>query len=150
MNLPIRPRRNRRNPSIRSLVRETVVTPGDLIQPLFVHAGSDDQPIASMPGCTRWSLDGLVREAGETHELGVPAVVIFPAIEESLKTPGAEEAWNPQGLVPQAIRALKRVEKKAAKLGLEPLHKAGELDRLDLELRARLEFLHANRDRKEK
>jgi porphobilinogen synthase len=108
MNLPIRPRRNRRNPSIRSLVRETVVTPGDLIQPLFVHAGIDDQPIASMPGCTRWSLDGLVREAGETHALGVPAVVIFPAIEESLKTPGAEEAWNPQGLVPRAIRALKQ------------------------------------------
>ena len=108
MNLPIRPRRNRRNPSIRSLVRETVVTPGDLIQPLFVHAGSDDQLIASMPGCTRWSLDGLVREAGETHALGVPAVVIFPAIEESLKTPGAEEAWNPQGLVPRAIRALKQ------------------------------------------
>jgi porphobilinogen synthase len=107
LELPIRPRRNRRTPAIRSLVRETRLAPGDLIYPLFLHAGDDDQPIASMPGCTRWSLDGLVAEAGRAHALGIPAVVLFPAIAAELKTPGAEEAWNDDGLVPRAIRALK-------------------------------------------
>jgi porphobilinogen synthase len=107
VNLPVRPRRNRKSPAVRALVRETVVTPGDLIQPMFVHAGDDDQEISSMPGCVRWSLGGLVREAGEVHSLGIPAVVLFPAVEESLKTSGAEEAWNLDGLVPRTIRALK-------------------------------------------
>jgi len=108
MNLPIRPRRNRRTKAIRSLVCETKVTPEDLVQPMFVHAGGDDQAIESMPGCTRWSLDGLVKEAGEVHALGVPAVVIFPAVADELKTSGAEEAWNPAGLVPRAVEALKQ------------------------------------------
>lgn len=107
MNLPIRPRRNRRIPSIRALVRENVLTPGDFILPLFLHEDAEDTPIASMPGVTRWSLDGLVKEAGEAHALGVPAVVLFPKIEESLKTPLAEECHNDDGLVPRAIRALK-------------------------------------------
>jgi porphobilinogen synthase len=107
MNLPIRPRRNRRTSAIRDLVRETELTPSHLIYPLFLHAGSDDQDIASMPGCKRWSLAGLVKEAGEAHALGIPAVVLFPAIAESLKTRTAEEAWNDAGLVPQAIKALK-------------------------------------------
>ena len=108
MNLPIRPRRNRRTPGIRDLVRETSLTPGHLIYPLFVHAGTDDQPIASMPGCTRWSVEGLVKEAGAAHGLGIPAVVLFPAIADGLKTRGCEEAWNPDGLVPQVIKALKK------------------------------------------
>jgi porphobilinogen synthase len=107
MDLPIRPRRNRRTTAIRGLVRETELTASHLILPLFLHAGSDDQPIASMPGCTRWSLDGLVKEAGEVHALGIPAIVLFPAVAESLKTRTCEEAWNPDGLIPQAIRALK-------------------------------------------
>lgn len=104
----LRPRRNRRTPAIRSLVRETALTPADFIQPLFLHEGDGDVAIDSMPGCRRWSLEGLVREAGEVHALGVPAVVLFPAIAESLKTSGAEEAWNPEGLVPRAVRALKQ------------------------------------------
>ena len=107
MNLPIRPRRNRRTAAIRGLVQETELTAAHLIYPLFFHAGSDDQPISSMPGCTRWSLQGLVKEAGEAHALGVPAVVLFPAVAENLKTRACEEAWNPNGIVPQAIRALK-------------------------------------------
>ena len=107
MNLPIRPRRNRRTPAIRSLVRENVLTPADFILPLFLHEDATDTPIASMPGVTRWSLRGLVKEAGEAHALGVPAVVLFPKIEESLKTPRAEECSNDDGLVPRAIRALK-------------------------------------------
>ncbi|MBB5351997.1 porphobilinogen synthase [Haloferula luteola] len=103
----LRPRRNRRTSAIRALVRETTLSPSDFIQPLFVHDGTEDIAIASMPGCTRWSLSGLVKEAHEVFAAGVPAVVLFPAIAESLKTPGAEEAWNPDGLVPRAIQALK-------------------------------------------
>jgi len=103
----IRPRRNRKNPAVRSLVRETIVTPADFIYPLFLHAGEVDEVIDSMPGCIRWSLEGLVREAAEAHALGIPGVVLFPAIEESLKTPGAEECYNSEGLIPMAIRRLK-------------------------------------------
>ena len=108
MLLSHRPRRNRKSPGIRGLVRETSLAPGHLIYPLFLHAGPADEPIDSMPGCVRWSVRGLVEEARQAHELGVPAVVLFPAIAATLKTPGAEEAWNPGGLVPQAIRALKQ------------------------------------------
>ncbi|MGC6426187.1 MAG: porphobilinogen synthase [Akkermansiaceae bacterium] len=107
MDLPIRPRRNRKSSGIRALVRETALSPGDFILPLFLHDGAGDEPIDSMPGCTRWSLEGLVGEAGEALALGIPAVVLFPAIDESLKTPGAEECHNPEGLIPRAIQALK-------------------------------------------
>ena len=107
MNLFQRPRRNRKSSAIRAMVRETVLTPGDFVYPLFLHEATQDQPIESMPGCTRWSLDGLVAEAGAAHALGIPAVVLFPAIEESRKTPGGEESYNPEGLVPRAVRALK-------------------------------------------
>lgn len=103
----LRPRRNRRTPAIRSMVRETMLSPADFILPLFLHEDAEDTPIASMPGVTRWSLDSLVREAGEAHALGIPAVVLFPKIEESLKTPEGKECHNDDGLVPRAIRALK-------------------------------------------
>ncbi len=102
-----RPRRNRKSPAIRRLVRETTLSPGDLIYPLFLHDGAEDQPIASMPGCHRWSLDGLLREAGAAHRAGIGAVVLFPAIPPGLKTPGADEAWNEAGLIPRAIARLK-------------------------------------------
>jgi porphobilinogen synthase len=107
MDLPIRPRRNRRTAGIRALVRETSLSASDLIYPLFVHEKEVDEAIESMPGCMRWSLAGLVKEAGEAHALGIPAVVLFPAIAEELKTSEAEECFNPDGLVPRAIRALK-------------------------------------------
>ncbi len=107
MNFYQRPRRNRKSPAVRAMVRETVLTPGDLVYPLFIHDDGRDAEIASMPGCRRWSLDGLVREAGEAHALGIPAVILFPAIAGELKTPGAEECANPEGLVPRAIQALK-------------------------------------------
>jgi porphobilinogen synthase len=103
----IRPRRNRRTPAIRSMVGETSLSPTDFILPLFLHEDAEDTPISSMPGVTRWSLDSLVREAGEAHALGIPAVVIFPKIEEALKTPDGAECHNDAGLVPRAIRALK-------------------------------------------
>jgi porphobilinogen synthase len=108
MHLPSRPRRNRKSAAIRDLVRETELTPSHLIYPLFIQEGSVNEPISSMPGCQRWCLESLVQEAGEAHALGVPAVVLFPRIADELKTPRAEEASNPDGLVPRAIRALKQ------------------------------------------
>ena len=108
MDLPVRPRRNRKSEGVRALSRETVLTPGDFVLPLFLHDEQSDEAIESMPGCTRWSLAGLVREAGEALALGVPAVVLFPAIAEGLKTRDAAESFNPDGLVPRAIRALKK------------------------------------------
>jgi porphobilinogen synthase len=74
---------------------------------MFLHEDPVDTPIDSMPGVTRWSLESLVREAGEALALGIPAVVMFHKIEESLKTPRAGESHNQDGLVPRAIRALK-------------------------------------------
>jgi porphobilinogen synthase len=102
-----RPRRNRRTLAIRSMVRETLLTPADFILPMFVHEEAQDTPIVSMPGVTRWSLPGLLRDAGAAHALGIPAVVLFPKIEEPLKSPLAEECHNDAGLVPRTIRALK-------------------------------------------
>ncbi len=107
MNLPLRPRRNRKTAAMRDLVRETDLTAGHLIYPLFIQEGSENTPIQAMPGCQRWSLEGLVKEAAEAHSLGVPAVVLFPRIPDELKTRGAEECYNDEGLVPRAIRALK-------------------------------------------
>ncbi len=103
----IRPRRNRKSPAVRALVSETTLTASDFIYPLFVHDKKTDEAIASMPGCIRWSIEGLVKEAGEAHALGIPAVVVFPAIADDLKTSGAEESYNDDGLVPRAIKALK-------------------------------------------
>lgn len=128
MNLPIRPRRNRQSPAIRDLVRETELTPGHLIYPLFLQEGDDNTPISSMPGCTRWSLDGLVHEAGAAHALGVPAVVLFPRIPDELKTRGAEECHNDDGLVPRAIRALKQAHPSLAVItdvALDPYNSDG-------------------------
>ncbi|MDG1070762.1 MAG: porphobilinogen synthase [Akkermansiaceae bacterium] len=107
MDLPIRARRNRKSAGVRALVRETLLSPGDFVLPLFLHDQEVDEAIESMPGCTRWSLEGLVKEAGEALALGISSVVLFPAIEEELKTKGAEECYHPGGLVPRAIKALK-------------------------------------------
>ena len=102
-----RPRRNRKSTGVRNLVREVSLSANDFIYPLFVHEGSENEPIDAMPGCMRWSLDGLVQEASEAYALGVPAVVIFPAVDESLKNQTGDESWNPDGLIPRAIKALK-------------------------------------------
>ena len=106
-DLPIRPRRNRKSPAIRGLVRETELTAAHLIYPLFIQEGDQNEAISSMPGCSRWCLNSLVKEAGEAHALGVPAVVLFPRIPDELKTSCAKECSNANGLVPRAIRALK-------------------------------------------
>jgi porphobilinogen synthase len=107
LNLPIRPRRNRKSPAVRSLVRESTLAPCDLIYPLFIHEDTSDDPIASMPGCHRWSLEGLMTEIESAHHCGVNAVVLFPAISEDRKTPRAEESYNPAGLVPRTLEKIK-------------------------------------------
>ncbi|WP_420639024.1 porphobilinogen synthase [Candidatus Poriferisocius sp.] len=106
LELSARPRRNRRTPAIRALVRETELSPAHLVLPLFVHRGPDE-PIASMPGVYRWSVDGLVAETRRAAELGVQSVVLFEAAPDELKTPTGDEAWNPDGLIPQTIKAIK-------------------------------------------
>lgn len=103
-----RPRRNRRTAAIRRMVSETTLTPADFILPMFFHEDPVDVMIDSMPGVTRWSLEGLVRAAGEAAALGIPAVVLFPKIDEKWKTPDASECENDEGLVPRAIREIKR------------------------------------------
>lgn len=107
MEMMIRGRRNRRSAAIRGLIRETWLAAEDLILPLFFHADEEDVAIASMPGCTRWSLKGLVAEVKSAHALGIRAVVLFPKIDEHLKTPDGAECANDSGLVPTAIRAIK-------------------------------------------
>ena len=103
-----RPRRNRKNENMRSLIRETLVTPKDLIAPLFVIEGKDvADPIKSMPGQFRFSIDRLLNEVEELQKLGIPCVSIFPVIDEKLKDPFAKESLNPNGVYPRAIRALK-------------------------------------------
>jgi len=107
MNINHRPRRNRKSAAIRSLVAETSLSASDLVLPLFFHEEENDVVIESMPGCTRWSLDGLVAEVTRVSTIGIRAVVLFPKIADSLKSPTGEESANPEGLVPCAIRAIK-------------------------------------------
>ena len=103
-----RMRRNRRAEFSRRLVRETQLTVDDLIYPMFVVEGdSVRQPVASMPGIERLSVDQLVVDASQAADLGVPAVAIFPNTEEHLKTGDGREAVNPDGLVPRAVAAVK-------------------------------------------
>ena len=102
-----RPRRNRKSAWVRDAVRETWVGPQHFIYPLFIHGGAGDHDIGSMPGCARLSLEGLWREAEAALGDGVGALVLFPAVEESLKSSLGEESYNDHGLVPRAIRGLK-------------------------------------------
>lgn len=103
-----RPRRNRQNEVIRSMVRESYLSPDHFIAPLFVIEGKNQNiPIKSMPGHSRLSIDELVKEAKELYSLGVKCVALFPAIDDKLKTPDAREAFNKDGLNARAIRAVK-------------------------------------------
>jgi porphobilinogen synthase len=99
----------RRDEFSRRLMREHVLTTGDLIYPIFVIDGKGgSQAVPSMPGVSRHTLDKLLPVAERCVKLGVPAVALFPAIERSLKTPDGREATNPKGLVPRAVSALKK------------------------------------------
>jgi len=104
-----RPRRLRRDAFTRALVREHRLAPEDLILPVFVLDGQGQvQDVASMPGVQRRSVDGLFAVAEECVRLGVPVMALFPVIDPALKTPDGREATNPEGLVPRAVRELKR------------------------------------------
>lgn len=102
-----RPRRSRRTPALRDLVRETTLSAHDLVYPVFLHADAEDVEIEAMPGQTRWSPDGLLRIAERTLEAGVRALVLFPKIEDGLKDSTGSEVSNEDGLVPRSLRALK-------------------------------------------
>ena len=104
-----RMRRNRRFVWSRALVREHDLTVSDLIWPIFIREGKGQQePVSSMPGVHRLSIDLLVDAVGEAAGLGIPIVALFPATDPAKKTPGAEEAWNPDNLVCTAVRAIKK------------------------------------------
>jgi porphobilinogen synthase len=105
----IRPRRMRRDAFSRALMRENTVTPADLIYPVFILDGVNQrQQVASMPGVERVSIDLLMEVAQDCVNLGIPVLALFPVIDASLKTYDGVEATNPEGLVPRAVRELKR------------------------------------------
>ncbi len=104
-----RPRRLRRDPFSRALVCENRLTPSDLIYPVFVLDGHGQaQDVPSMPGVQRLSVDRLLPLAEQCLALGVPVLALFPVIDATKKTPDGREATNPEGLVPRAVRELKR------------------------------------------
>lgn len=108
LELTRRPRRMRRTASMRALSCETEVTPGHLIQPLFVIDGDGaPEPIASMPGMARLSIQDLVAECRELNKLGISGVALFPKLEAGLKSDDGREALNPATLVLRSIRAIK-------------------------------------------
>lgn len=103
-----RPRRNRKDSNIRSLIQENSVSVNDLIAPLFFIEGNDNQiPIESMPGQFRFTVDKLVKKVQELDSLGIKCVSLFPAVSEDLKCPNAKEALNPDGLNQRAVRLVK-------------------------------------------
>ncbi|MDX1569390.1 MAG: porphobilinogen synthase [Xanthomonadales bacterium] len=103
-----RMRRMRRDEFSRRLMRENRLTVDDLIYPLFVCEGqSRREPVPSMPGVDRLSIDLLVEEAAQCEALGIPALALFPVTPPQAKSDNAEEAWNPEGLAQRAVRAIK-------------------------------------------
>ena len=104
----IRHRRLRASRALRNLVREHELSVNDLIWPIFVRDGTGiEEPISSMPGVYRRSVDKIVEAAREAASLGIPAICLFPYTDSSLKTETCEEAWNPDNLSNRAIRAIR-------------------------------------------
>jgi len=104
----VRPRRMRRDAFSRALMREHSLLPGDLIMVAFVIEGeAKREPVPSMPGVDRLSIDGLLELAGECVRLGIPALALFPSPGQDVKSEDAREAWNPDNLMHRATRALK-------------------------------------------
>jgi porphobilinogen synthase len=109
LDLTTRPRRNRKAEWARRLVRENVLTPDDLIWPLFVIDGTDKRiPIASMPGVERLSVDQAVRDAERATRLNIPCIALFPYTEPALRDEHGSEALNADNLVCQSVRAIKK------------------------------------------
>ena len=109
LDLTIRPRRNRKAEWARRLVRENVLTTDDLIWPMFVVDGNNTRtPIASMPGVDRLTVDQAVRDAERAMKLNIPCIALFPYTEPSLRDEQGSEALNPDNLVCQSVRAIKK------------------------------------------
>jgi len=101
-------RRTRQTEGLRALVAENTLTPSDLIWPVFVREGDGvEEPIASMPGVLRRSVDKVVEAAREAHALGIPAICLFPYTDAANRTADCAEAWNPDNLSNRATRAIK-------------------------------------------
>jgi len=101
-------RRTRASAALRDLTRETELSVNDLIWPIFVRDGTGvEEPVVSMPGVLRRSVDKIVEAAREARDLGIPAICLFPYTDAALKTELCEEAWNPENLSNRAIRAIK-------------------------------------------
>lgn len=101
-------RRLRRTDALRRLAQENVLSVNDLIWPVFVRDGENiAEPVASMPGVDRLSIDRVVRAAAEAADLGIPAICLFPYTDPALRTETCDEAWNPENLVNRAIRRIK-------------------------------------------
>ena len=104
----LRMRRSRRTPALRRLVAETTLSSADFIYPVFVLDGEgQSEAVPSMPGVTRKSVDRLLIELAEAHGLGIPAVALFPVIDDNLKSLDGAECANPDGLVQRTVRAIK-------------------------------------------
>ncbi len=104
-----RPRRLRRTDALRRMVRETQLTANDLIYPVFVMEGENEkQEISSMPGCYRYTLDLLLKEIADAYALGIPAIALFPLVENEKKDNVGTESYNPDGLVQRTVRAIKK------------------------------------------
>ena len=102
-------RRVRKSAATRALVRENTLSVDDLIWPVFVCDGAGvEQPVSSMPGVVRRSVDKIVEAASEAYDLGIPAICLFPYTDPSLKTEDCAEAWNPDNLSNRATRAIKK------------------------------------------
>ena len=107
MNLVNRPRRNRKSAAVRGLMRETTLAASHLIYPMFVQEGEENTPIPSLPGCTRWCVDDIASECARLFALGIHCVDLFAVVPEEKKDAAGSEAWNPDGGVPRAIKAIK-------------------------------------------
>ena len=122
-------RRNRSQVWLRDLVAENRLAVEDLIWPVFVIAGEDErQPVLSMPGVERVSVDQLATDVAIAAELGILAVTLFPYTESNIKTPDAREAYNPDNLVCQAVRAVKEAHPGVAVIcdvALDPYNSDG-------------------------
>ncbi len=107
LHLATRMRRTRASGWSRALHGETVLTPADLIWPLFITAGDAQEPIATLPGVSRWSISQIVDRAKEARDLGIPCIALFPNTPRDLRTDDGREALNPDNLMCRAARAIK-------------------------------------------
>ncbi|MEE9435012.1 MAG: porphobilinogen synthase [Sphingorhabdus sp.] len=104
----LRLRRGRAAPWSRAMLRETALTPSDLIWPLFITDGkAQEEPVTSLPGVSRWSVDGIAKRAGEAIDLGIPCIALFPNTQADRRSDDGGEALNPDNLICRAIKAVK-------------------------------------------